>query len=188
MPFFAQVREKILTQGISATALGVDFDERQILELNAEYLRNTLDLESIDFKFTDDPTATEKMREDVQPGLPLIAYFTKPSLKLTLENPVPRSGHFTEILNVSEGDTIKGLREKLAKKLKIEEINAVKIFRFNDPILGPRKMPIFNDYKTGKSALEDGIISIDTKTENVQITSNDGKKIEIGTNLVYVVE
>lgn len=188
MPFVAQVREHINEKGISATALSVDFDEKEILELNIEYLRNTLDLESIDFKFTDDPTAIEKTKEDTRPGIPYIIFTTKPSLKINLENPIPRSGHFSTFLNVSDGETTKGLREKLAKKLKIQELNAVQIWRFDDPILGPRKMPAFNDYKTGKTQLEDGTISIDTKAENVFITPASGSKIEVGMNLVYAVE
>lgn len=188
MPFVAQVRENINEKGISATALSVDFDEKEILELNVEYLRNTLDLESIDFKFTDDPTATEKTKEDTRPGIPYIIFTTKPSLKVTLENPIPRSGHFSTFLNVSDGDTTKALRERLAKKLKIQEVSAVQIWRFNDPVLGPRKIPSFNDYKSGKTQLEDGTILIDTKAENVYMTSAKGSKIELGMSLAYVVE
>lgn len=188
MPFVAQVRDNIKEKGISATALSVDFDEKQILELNIEYLRNTLDLESIEFKFTDDPSANEKTKEDTRPGAPYIIYSIKPSLKIHLENPIPRSGHFSTFLNVSDGDTTKALREKLAKKLSIQEVNAVQIWRFNDPVLGPRKIPAFNDYKSGKTMLEDGTVTIDTNAENVFITSANGSKIELGTNLVYVVE
>lgn len=188
MPFVAQVRDNVKDKGIGATALCVDFDEKQILEMNMEYLRNTLDIESIEIKFTDDESANEKTREDTRPGIPYIVFSVKPSLKVNLENPIPRSGHFSTFLNVSDGDTTRALREKLAKKLNIQEVNAVQIWRFDDPILGPRKIPSFGDYKTGKTMVEDGIISIDTSAENSFFTTMNGAKIELGTNLVYVIE
>lgn len=157
------------------------------MKVNLEYLRNTLDLESLEIKFTDDPTASEKTKEEVRPGIPFIVYTTKPSVRIALENPVPRSGMFTNFLNVAEGDTTRGLKEKLVKSLGLKAVDAVQIWRFEDPVLGPRKMPIFNDFKSGKIQLEEGTMSIDVKAETVTITTTDGKKVNVGTNLVYVV-
>lgn len=187
MPFVVKVREGVDAHGKSAMAVTLDFDEKEILALNQEYLRNTLDLESLEIRFTDDPLATEKMKEEVRPGIPFIVYSTKPSVKITLENPIARSGHFTQHLNVSEGDTTKSLKEKLAKNLGLKEIDPVQVWRYEDPVLGPRKMPVFNDYKSEKVLLEDGIISLDVKEDAVFITTNEGKKINVGTTFVYVV-
>lgn len=187
MPFVALVRERVNQLGKAAMAVTVDFDEKDILTVNLEYLRNTLDLESLDICFTDDTTASDKMKEEVCPGLPFIVYTTKPSIKISIDNPTPRSGFFSQFLNVSDGDTTKGLREKLAKSLGLKEVDAVHIWRFEDPVLGPRKIPNFNDYKTGKVLLEDGTVSIDLKSETVNITSADGKMIEVGTSFIYIV-
>lgn len=186
MPFVAKVRERIEQLGKSAMAVTVDFDEAEILKVNHEYLRNTLDLETLETRFTDDPTATDKLKEEVRPGLPFILYSTKPSIKINLENPVPRSGMFTQFLNVSDGDTTKEIREKLAKNLKLE-LSAVQIWRFEDPILGPRKIPNFNDFKAGKVQLEDGTVSLDLKNESVRVATADGRKIEAGTSFIYIV-
>lgn len=187
MPFVAQVRERVNLLGKAAMAVTVDFDEKDILTVNLEYLRNTLDLQTLDICFTDDPTAADKMKEEVCPGLPFIVYTTKPSIKINIENPVPRSGLFSQFLDVSDGDTSKDLREKLAKALGLKEVDAIQIWRFEDPVLGPRKIPNFNDYKTGKVLLEDGTVSIDLKLDTVHITTTDGKKIEVGTSFVYIV-
>lgn len=187
MPFVAMVRERVDKLGKIAMAVTVDFDEKEILETNREYLRNTLDLETLEIRFTDDPTASEKMKEEVRPGIPAIVYTTKPSIKVNLENPVPRSGLFTQFLNISDNDTTKGLKEKLAKALGLKDVDAVQVWRFEDPVLGSRKIPTFNDYKSGKVQLEDGTFSISMKPENVYITTSDGKKIEVGTSLVYIV-
>lgn len=187
MPFVAMVRDRVDQLGKIAMNVTVDFDEKEIMTVNLEYLRNTLDLESLEIKFTDDPTASEKTKEEVRPGIPFIIYTTKPSVRVTVENPIPRSGMFTNFLNVSEGDTTLALKEKLVKSLGLKAVDAIQLWRFEDPALGPRKMPIFNDYKSGKVQLEDGTMTIDLKSEVVFVSTTEGKKIEIGSNLVYVV-
>lgn len=186
MPFVAGTRERIKELGKAAMQVTVDFDECEILKTNQEYLRNTLELETIEICFTDDPTSNDKLKESVCPGSPLIAYTIKPLIQITLENPVPRSGMFTQTLNVTDGDTTKEIKEKLATNLKLA-INAVEVWRFEDPVLGPRKLPIFNDYKTGKVQLEDGVVSLDSKNEIVYITTAEGKKIDVGTSFIYII-
>lgn len=189
MPFVQGVRERISTLGNAALALTVDFDEFQIINTNLEYLRSTLELEQLDIKFTSDPEALEKTKEEVQPGFPFIIYSVKPSVKVTFENPTPRSGLFTQFLNVSDGDSVDNLKQKLAKALGIKQASTIKLWRFEDHVFGPRKIPSFNDYKTGKIELEDGVLSTDLKENRVYITTAAASnKIEIGTNLVYVIE
>lgn len=187
MPFVQQVCERVDQLGKAAMAVTVDFDEHEIMTVNLSYLKNTLDLESLEVRFTDDPAAEQKMREEVRPGVPFIVYTTKPSIKVNFENPVPRSGHFTQSLNVSQGDTVKDLKEKLAKAVNLKEIAAIQIWRFIDPVLGPRKIPAFDDYKSGKVQVEDGTVSLDLRAEAVYITSSDNQKFEVGTSLVYIV-
>ncbi|KAL7040612.1 hypothetical protein ACKWTF_000462 [Chironomus riparius] len=188
MPFVQMVRDRVTTLGKVAMAVTVDFDEQEILTTNLEYLKSTLDLEQIEIKFTDDPTASENTKEAVQPGTPFITYTVKPSVKVTLENPIPRSGLFTQSINVSDGDTVQSLKEKLAKNLDLKLIAAIKLWRFEDHLQGPRKMPVFNDYKNGKQQLVDGTFSIDTTASTTYITDNAGSKVELGSNLVYIIE
>lgn len=187
MPFVAGVKARVEEVGKIAMAVTVDFDEKEILNTNLEYLRNTLDLDSIEIRFTDDPTATEKQKEEIRPGLPFIVYTTKPSIKILLENPQPRSGLFTQTLNVSDGETTKKLKERLAKNLGLKEVDAVQVLRFEDPVLGPRKIPNFNDHKIGKVQLEEGEVSIDLKSDSMYITTASGQKIQVGTSLVYII-
>lgn len=187
MPFVAGVKARVEEVGKIAMAVTVDFDEKEILTTNLEYLRSTLDLDSIEIRFTDDPTATEKQKEEIRPGLPFIVYTTKPSIKILLENPLPRSGLFTQTLNVSDGETTKKLKEKLAKNLGLKEVDAVQVLRFEDPVLGPRKIPNFNDHKIGKVQLEDGEVTIDLKSDSMYITTASGQKIQVGTSFVYII-
>ena len=188
MPFVQTVRDRVKEIGKVAMALHTDFDEQEILTTNYEYLKGTLDLEQLDIKFTNDPSATEKLREDVQPGQPIILYSVKPSMRITLENPIPRSGLFTQHINVSDGDSVETLRNKLAKSLGIKVPNAIQLLRYEDHVLGARKIPSFDDFKTGKEKLEDGIFVTDMKEKKIFVTDESGNKSEIGTNLIYIVE
>ena len=188
MPFVQMVKDRVTTLGKIAMAVTVDFDEQEILSTNLEYLKSTLDLEQIEIKFTDDPSASENTKETVQPGTPFITYSVKPSVKIILENPIPRSGLFTQYINVSDGDTVSSLKEKLAKNLDLKLITAIKLWRFEDHLRGPRKMPVFNDYKSGKQQLVEGTFSINTTTSTTYITDKSGNKVELGSNLVYIIE
>jgi leucyl-tRNA synthetase len=188
MPFVQGVRDNVTKLGKIAFALTVDFNEFDILTTSSEYLKSTLELEQLEIKFTSDPEATEKMKEDVLPGRPFISYSVKPSVRITLENQIPRSGLFTQFLNVSDGDSTEVLKQKLAKALGMKTTTAIQLLKFDDHVLGPRKIPNFNDYKSGKSELESGIFSADVKENRVYITTESGKKLEIGTNLTYIIE
>lgn len=65
--------------------------------------------------------------EEVCPGHPFIVFRTKPSVSVTLENPIPRSGLFVINSDISNGDTTKSFTDKIAKivGLKGEYLNNV---------------------------------------------------------------
>lgn len=63
----------------------------------------------------------------------------------------------------------------------------IKIWRFEDPVLGPRKIPAINDYQTGKIRLEAGTFSINIDTNEVFLTV-DGQSISVGTAFAYIVD
>lgn len=121
MPFAQMVRERVESAGgpgKSAMDVTLDFDEREVLEKNINYLKNTLEVETLNLRFTDEADAPEKMKEEVRPGAPYIVFTVKPFVTVTLENPIERSGLFTVNLNLCEGDTSVVFREKLAKQIE----------------------------------------------------------------------
>ncbi|XP_058452707.1 leucine--tRNA ligase, cytoplasmic [Malaya genurostris] len=191
MPFAQMVRERVESAGgpgKSAMNVSLDFDEREVLQRNLEYLKNTLELESIAIGFTDQPDAPEKMKEEVRPGVPYIVFTVKPSVSVTLENPVERSGLFTVNLHLSEGDTSRTFREKLAKQIGYKaDIQALEILRYEDPALGPRKLPAFQDFRSGKLTLEDGTLNVDADKKQISLTNEKSQDLIIGTSFVYVI-
>lgn len=207
MPFVQMIREKTDIVGKGAMALTWDFDEKEILDNNLEYLKNTLDvsqrfylltvtnlltifflaqLESLEIKFTDSLDAPEKTREEVRPGTPYINFFSKPMVVISLENPIERSGFFSLKAGIGNNDTTKQFREKIAKIIGLKDLKALTLWRYEDSVLGPRKIPAFKDYEAGKVILEEGIFEIDVSKNEVKLAVI-GKKIDVGTNLIYVI-
>ncbi|ETN58342.1 leucyl-tRNA synthetase [Anopheles darlingi] len=191
MPFAQMVRERVESvggPGKQAMNVTLDFDECEVLAANVEYLRNTLELESLTFRYTDDPHTPEKMREEVRPGVPFIVFTTKPFVTVTLENPVERSGLFTVTISISDGDTSQTLKEKLAKQLGFKaDLSALEILRFEDPVLGPRRLPTFQDYRSGKVSVEDGTFAVEPEKKEVRLTNGSVKNLNTGTSFIYVI-
>lgn len=188
MPFAQMIRERVQELGAVAMNSSVDFDEIEVLTQNVEYLKSTLSLDMLEVKSTDDPSVNEKTREEVRPGCPFISYIVRPSIKVQFNNPIPRSGLFTQYdIQVADGDTTTMLREKLAKTIGLAAKEPLQLWRYIDPVLGPRKLPIFDDFKAGKTLMEDGTLSISAKDDMVYLTGSDGTKMPIGIDLIYVV-
>ncbi|XP_049302651.1 leucine--tRNA ligase, cytoplasmic [Bactrocera dorsalis] len=189
MPFAQMIREKVESgKGVEALAVNLEFDERQVLLNNLDYLRNTLDVVNIEVKYTDDPAAPEKTREEVRPGSPFIAFIIAPNVAVELINPIERSGLFEVNTVISEGETVKQLTEKLAKKINFKaDLSTLKLWRYIDPVLGPRQIPAFQDYQKGKTPLTDGTFTLDVEKKLVSLKVED-KVIEVGRHFIYVVD
>uniref|UniRef100_A0A182Y3F3 leucine--tRNA ligase n=2 Tax=Anopheles stephensi TaxID=30069 RepID=A0A182Y3F3_ANOST len=191
MPFAQMVRERVEAvggPGKQAMDVTLDFDEREVLGLNADYLRNTLELDTLTFRYTDEPDTPEKMREEVRPGVPFIVFTVKPFVTVTLENPVERSGLFTVTMNLSDGDTSKTLKEKLAKQIGFKaDLSALEVMRYEDPVMGPRSLPAFQDYRSGKVTIEEGEFKVEMEKKQVLLSNGTFKNLNIGTNFIYVI-
>lgn len=89
---------------------------------------------------------------------------------------------------ISEGDTVQSLREKLAKIIGFKaETSSLQIWHYEDPLMGPRKIPSFQDFKTGKTQLTDGDFVLDVEAKRVSV-KQAGKLTDVGRQLIYVVE
>lgn len=148
----------------------------------------SLQLETITINFTDAPDAPEKAKEEVRPGQPFIVLTTKPQLEIKCENPIPASGLFTVEVLLSNDDTTKTLLEKLAKKLGIKEVSAVKLYRFEDPVMGPRVLPQFGNPLNGKVQVEEGKFEVDVEKKLIHLVPTKGSRVVIGSQLTYIVE
>ena len=60
--------------------------------------------------------------------------------------------------------------------------------RYTDPDVGPRMMPVLNEYTTGKTVISESCkfnVNLETKTITLQ---ENGAKVTIGSQIVYVIE
>lgn len=69
----------------------------------------------------------------------------------------------------------------------ISDVDALRIWRFEDAVLGPRKLPIYSEPLKGKVQMEDGVFSIDVDKSEVTLQT-ESTKINVGTSFIYVVE
>ncbi|KAL4709328.1 hypothetical protein ACJJTC_007060 [Scirpophaga incertulas] len=189
MPFVQAARESVQERGSGALSTALPFDEAALLEDNKPYLLTTLDLDSIEVKFTDDPAASEKTREECAPGAPHVTFLAERGVRVALLNPQPLSGLFSASLHLLPGDSVDKLKLKLAKEVKaVKDIGSLTLWRYSDPILGPRKIPIPGDLESKCVVVENtAVLNVDVASNKVELVSN-GKPIDIGRQMVYTYE
>lgn len=63
----------------------------------------------------------------------------------------------------------------------------VKLLRYEDPVMGPRRMPVFEQPENGKVILDsNATLFADINSKKVTVT--EGKSsVDVGSQLVYIV-
>jgi leucyl-tRNA synthetase len=76
MPFVQAVKNSMDKKGKEALKQNVDLDEESLLNMVIPYLKNNLQLQYIEIKYSsaDDPSADEKPKQECSPGTPLISF------------------------------------------------------------------------------------------------------------------
>lgn len=190
MPFVQATRENMDRIGVDALSVGLEFDEVEILKQNIPYLSNTLDLDMIEVKYTTSDDVPEKTKEDCAPGNPHISFTTDEGVLVTLVNPDPQSGYFTVTIKLFTGDYIEKIKTKLGKEIKSIKngTQSITLWRYEDPLLGPRKIPTIGDYVNRCIKLDDAaVLNVDAPRKKIELVG-DGKNINIGQHLIYTCE
>ncbi|XP_060837140.1 leucine--tRNA ligase, cytoplasmic [Rhopalosiphum padi] len=190
MPFAQMVKEKLIKVGDSAFNVKLDFDEKRVLEVNRTYLENTLDLENFDIKYSDSSEAPENIRNECCPGEPYITFLPPDaSLSLLVVNPQPQKAFFQRELSVYDGDSV----EKLIKRLKKIDLkltsNKISLWRYKDPVLGPRLIPNYLQPTENSVVMtSETRFFIDTEKKIIGYTDSQSKKHPLGNSLIYLVQ
>ncbi|XP_077329130.1 leucine--tRNA ligase, cytoplasmic [Lithobates pipiens] len=187
MPFVAMIKENLEKKGPRVLDLELEFDERAVLLENLVYLTNSLDLDQIEVKFASE--ADDKIREECCPGKPFSVFRTEPGVPVYLVNPQPSNGHFSMKIEIRQGDSRDSVIRRLMKTDRgIKDVAKVKLMRYDDPVLGPRRVPVLGKEEAGKTVISpQAAFHIDLNEKRVHIADN-GLKADIGDTLVYVVE
>merc|ERR1712226_1259219 len=108
---------------------------------------STLDLEGVALAWSTD---LGEKGEDCRPGAPFITFTTEPSVSLRLTNTQPYSALFETQCPILQGDTAVTVARRLARiERGVKDCSAVQLYRFTDPVLGPRAMPDYNSPLAG---------------------------------------
>lgn len=186
MPFVAMVKENLEKVGPRVLDLQLEFDEQAVLMENIVYLTNSLELEHIEVKFASE--AEDKVREECCPGKPLNVFRTEPGVSVFIVNPQPANGHFSTKIEIRQGDTRNSIIRRLMKVDRgIKDLCKVTLMRFDDPVLGPRRIPVLGKEQTGKTPIsEHAVFYVDLLSKKVHLTEN-GLQADIGDTMVYLV-
>ncbi|KAM6148897.1 leucine--tRNA ligase, cytoplasmic [Erethizon dorsatum] len=186
MPFVAMVKENVEKMGPRVLDLQLEFDEQAVLMENIVYLTNSLELERIEVKFASE--AEDKIREDCCPGKPLSVFTTEPGVPVSLVNPQPSNGHFSTKIEVRQGDNSDSIIRRLMKMDRgIKDLSKVKLMRFDDPVLGPRRVPVLGKEHTEKTPIsEHAVFHVDLVSKKIHLTEN-GLRADIGDTIIYLV-
>ncbi|KAM8764836.1 leucine--tRNA ligase, cytoplasmic [Rhynchonycteris naso] len=187
MPFVAMIKENLEKVGPRVLDLQLEFDEQAVLMENVVYLTNSLELEHIEVKFASE--AEDKIREECCPGKPLNVFRTEPGVSVFIVNPQPSNGHFSTKIEIRQGDTRDSIIRRLMKMDRgIKDLSKVKLMRFDDPLLGPRRVPVLGKEQTGKSPIsEHAVFHVDLLSKKVHLTEN-GLRADVGDTVVYLVQ
>ncbi|KAM9730340.1 leucine--tRNA ligase, cytoplasmic isoform 1-T1 [Dama dama] len=186
MPFVAMIKENLEKMGPRVLDLQLEFDEQAVLMENIVYLTNSLELEHIEVKFASE--AEDKVREDCCPGKPLNVFRTEPGVLVSLLNPQPFSGHFSTKIEIRQGDNRDSILRRLMKADRgIKDLSKVKLMRFDDPVLGPRRVPVLGKEHAEKTPItEHAVFHVDLMNKKIHLTEN-GLRADIGDTMIYLV-
>ncbi|CAG11718.1 unnamed protein product, partial [Tetraodon nigroviridis] len=186
MPFVAMIKENLEKSGPRVLDLQLEFDERAVLLENLVYLANSLELEHIDVLFASE--ADDKVKEDCCPGKPFSVFRSEPGVSVSLVNPQPCSGLFSTKVDIRQGDSRDSVIRRLGKVNRlIKDLSRVKLMRYEDPVLGPRQVPVLGQEERSKLAISStSVFSINLEEKRVTLADN-GLTVDIGDTLVYLL-
>ncbi|XP_017772759.1 PREDICTED: leucine--tRNA ligase, cytoplasmic isoform X3 [Nicrophorus vespilloides] len=188
MPFVQATREKLEQLGSKALALTLEFNEAEVLKNNSIYLANTLDVDEVIVRYTDEEGASEKMKECC-PGQPFVIFSAKPGVSLKFINPIAHNGLFSHTLKISDGETFEKIATRLSKEIKaIKDWKSIELWRFEDPILGEVKMPPFNNPTKDKVLIgNNSVFNVSVDSNSIKLVENK-KEFNVGTSLTYLIK
>uniref|UniRef100_A0A8C6L2B5 Leucine--tRNA ligase, cytoplasmic n=1 Tax=Nothobranchius furzeri TaxID=105023 RepID=A0A8C6L2B5_NOTFU len=186
MPFVAMIKESLEKNGLRVLDLELEFDERAVLMENLVYLTNSLELEQIDVLFASE--ADDKVKEDCCPGKPFSVFRSEPGVSVSLVNPQPCNGLFSTKIDIRQGDNSDNIIRRLAKVNRlIKDLSRVKLMRYEDPLLGPRRVPVLGQEEQGKLLVSTkSVFNVNLQEKKVTLADN-GLTIDIGDTLVYLI-
>jgi len=146
----------------------------------------SLDVVSLDIEHND--KADERIKEECCPGAPFVIFNEAQYVNLTCSNPQDHNGLFDLTVPVLPGDDCRTFIRRLTRESRqLRETSNVKIYRYEDPNAGPRKIPVLGKVLDGKVEMSvNGKLDVDVEKKVVTLVES-GKKFELGDQIIYCV-
>ncbi|XP_018025140.1 leucine--tRNA ligase, cytoplasmic [Hyalella azteca] len=181
MPFAQTVRERVVLSGTSAFKNTVDFDEAQIIRESIGYLRETLELEFLEVKWTD-TCDDDRIKSDVIPGEPFMTFTSAPHVVTSVINPVAHTALFSYLLPVFDQDCASRIVARMVRREKaIKPSMKISLYRYTDPVMGPRVIPNMSDILRGTELIKDSDVFV-LKNDSIYVA---GKPL--GEKMLFLV-
>merc|ERR1712136_68619 len=133
----------------------------------------------------------DKTQKECRPGAPFIVFRVDPSIDLNFINDQPHTGLFKTTCPILENDTFKSISQRLARNERnVKDPKKVKLFRYEDPVLGPRKMPSIDTIDDGKIEVygNEFVFKLDLSSNQVKLCNKtNASEFNVGDKLVYRV-
>jgi len=182
MPFVAFMKERVGLVGVSALDTSLPWDEMAVLKSNTDYLVQSLDLEGVDLAWAAD---LGEKGEEIRPGTPFIQFRSEPSVNIELVNNQPFTGLFTTVVGVLQGDTVSRIARRLRRKERgLKESSQLTLYRWTDPVMGPRVMPDMNKPLANLTTIKEDV-NFHINLEKGEVTAGD---IILGKSIIYRLE
>ncbi|KAK0084718.1 hypothetical protein PV325_006527 [Microctonus aethiopoides] len=188
MPFVQATREKMEVVGIAALNLTLDFNEVDVLNICMDYLKSTLNLDNIEIQFSSE--ASDKTKEECCPGYPYMTFLVKRGVAVNAINPQKCNGLFSVSVEISEGSTGQDIADRIVKKNKqIKDSSSILLYRYEDPIIGPRTLPTTHDILKGKVLIpSDAIFNVNPETNLIEVKVEKNNVYPIGNEILYFIK
>jgi len=190
MPFVTRTKERVANEGPKVLNVTLDFDEKALFEEMVPYLTATLELEGVNVCYSD-AAADAKTKEECCPGEPMILFKTEPSVHLKAINVQPQSGLFGLDVPILDGDSPASVSRRMARLERgIKDPKKLKLFRYEDPLMGPRTMPDPEDmFRAMKSLDLNDKFTVNLENKTVTLKLHEKRtKVELGSQMVYVLD
>jgi leucyl-tRNA synthetase len=185
MSFVQSMKEKAMADGFRSIERP-RIDEWRVLHENELYLAMTLGVLSMEFRDTrEESEEASKYRDTVSPLSPVIFFSSRTFSDVCFINRQIGSGLFSMNLDVLDNETVDSVIKRLrqATSYKLKENDTFCLYRFDDPVMGPRRIPVFSNVLNGVHPVERGSVRF-------QLKSNDDLEVyleghAVGKEIIY---
>jgi len=194
MPFVQMIKERIevigVQQGLQQTC---EFPEEEVLKRNEHYITNSLELEGLYIRPTEE-AESEMLKEECCPGSPYITFHSEPGIVINVLNIEPGSGYFSTTVTVLANDTVAKVKLRMFRERIVRDPKKVEISAYVQTYLNTRVVPsnVVTEQNRIVTLNNEHVFRIDTNTQTLSVVLANQNNMDyahyLGDSLIYSVK